>query len=613
VRHVVNCSIVGLACAGCLLACGQKHGDKSGTGASVEPDGGQAPVPASSVQVDHGELDTKAPDGSARLAAIAIASTIYKSPNTGARKLGYVRLGGMVRRDPDPEKGSGCKGDFYRVYPAGYACTDEFTTDLELPLVRAAARRADLRRPLPYRYGFVRATAPQYLRIPTRVEQERSEFQLAEHLAWYREHEKEVQAAVLGANDVPLDRRGIAIPGGKPTSDLKLSTAMSLDELFGSDEPNARVPFWLEAGKRSIPNVSAFAVPDFAIFADRIRRKTGLSLVGAFEAADGDFRRRFAIAVDLRLIPATKIKPDTGSPFHGIEVTDSVALPLAWVLSEGTKSFKLIKGKDESREAEELPRRVVVPLSGTARIKAGQRFYQTLKDPTRWLRASDIAIASASTEYPEPALKGEKWIDVSLRQQTLVLYEGKKPVYATLVSTGRDGLGDPKTTLSTPQGSFRLKSKHIAAAMDSEENSAVSGGTRTGAGGSAASEDSKSTTARLLAAEKANSRLDAADQRRLANIKKGRDPEYGVTRRRGSLGFELRDVPWIQYFASGYALHGAYWHDVFGMPRSHGCINLAPIDARFVFMWTDPPVPDGWHGINVGSEMGEGTAVIVRE
>jgi lipoprotein-anchoring transpeptidase ErfK/SrfK len=107
--------------------------------------------------------------------------------------------------------------------------------------------------------------------------------------------------------------------------------------------------------------------------------------------------------------------------------------------------------------------------------------------------------------------------------------------------------------------------------------------------------------------------LDEDDKRRLINIDKGRDPEYGITVRRGAAGFELRDVPWIQYFASGYALHGAYWHDVFGVPRSHGCVNLAPIDARVVFRWTDPPVPEGWHGINVGSEMGEGTAVIIRE
>jgi lipoprotein-anchoring transpeptidase ErfK/SrfK len=284
------------------------------------------------------------------------------------------------------------------------------------------------------------------------------------------------------------------------------------------------------------------------------------------------------------------------------------------VLTEGCKSYKLIKGKDEVREAEDVPKRVIVPLSGTARIKAGHRFYQTRKDPTRWLRADMLGIVAPPETWPDPAEKGEKWIDVSLRQQVLVLYEGKRPTYATLVSTGRDRLGDPKTTLSTPQGSFRIRSKHIAAAMDSEENSAVAGGTRAGgAGSSNGDESSKATSARLLAAEREGTKLSAEDQRRLLNVKKGRDPEYGVTRRRGSLGFELRDVPWIQYFASGYALHGAYWHDVFGIPRSHGCINLAPIDARYLFFWTDPPVPDGWHGINVGAEMGEGTQVIIRE
>jgi lipoprotein-anchoring transpeptidase ErfK/SrfK len=573
------------------------------------------PAPASSVQVDHGELDTRSPAGAAELAATQIAGTVYKAANTSSRKLGYVRLGGKIRRDPDPlDKGGGCKGDWYRVYPTGFACTDEFTSDMELPLVRAASKRPELSRPLPYRYGFVRATAPQYLRIPTHAEQERSEFQLREHLAWYAEHEKEVQNVVLGANDVPLDQRGVAIPGAKEPTDRKPSTQMSLSELLGAEGPEPAIPFWLEGGKRLIPNVSAFGVPDYAVFADRVRRKTGLSFVGAFDSNDGDNRRKFAIAVDLRLIPASKIKPDTGSAFHGVEITEQMPLPIAWVLNEGTKSYKLIKGKDEVREADELPKRVIIPLSGMARIKAGRRYYQTRKDPTRWLRADTLGIVAPPETLPEPAAKGEKWIDVSLRQQTLVLYEGKRPVYATLVSTGRDGLGDPKTTLSTPQGSFRIRSKHIAAAMDSEENSAVAGGTRAGSGGgSGGGEASKSTADRVLAAEREGKKLSADDQRRLLNVKKGRDPEYGVTRRRGSLGFELRDVPWIQYFASGYALHGAYWHDVFGIPRSHGCINLAPVDARYLFFWTDPPVPDGWHGINVGSEMGEGTALVIRE
>ena len=60
--------------------------------------------------------------------------------------------------------------------------------------------------------------------------------------------------------------------------------------------------------------------------------------------------------------------------------------------------------------------------------------------------------------------------------------------------------------------------------------------------------------------------------------------------------FELRDIPYMQYFESGYALHAAYEPDDFGTPRSHGCINLAPEDARRLF-FTEPTLPDGWHSV----------------
>jgi lipoprotein-anchoring transpeptidase ErfK/SrfK len=56
-------------------------------------------------------------------------------------------------------------------------------------------------------------------------------------------------------------------------------------------------------------------------------------------------------------------------------------------------------------------------------------------------------------------------------------------------------------------------------------------------------------------------------------------------------------VPYIQYFQDGYALHAAYWHDQFGQPKSHGCINLAPLDARWLFFFTKPDLPLGWHGV----------------
>jgi hypothetical protein len=567
-------------------------------------------APISSIVVDHGELDTRAPSDAPKLASTIIATTIYKLPNFDSRKLGYLRLGGVLQRDRDPVPGSGCKGKWYRVYPMGHVCTDEATTNIDDPLVRASQRRPDLKKPLPYRYGFVRATAPQYLRVPSRAEQTKSEFKLDEHLSWYEENKAEVMKVEIGANDVPLDARGIPVLGLKPAAGFRPSTELSLIELFGGQTAHAAPPFWLDGG-RKIPNVSGFDVPEYAIFADRVRRKTGLSFVGAFEVEDAGMRRGFGITVDLRLIPTTKVKPDTGSPFHGIELKD-IPLPFAWVVKRDSTTFKLIKGKDEARPAEPLPRRAIVPLTGKARIEAGARFYQTLKDKTRWLRADDIGVVMSPPTFPDFAEKGEKWIDISLRQQTLVLYEGKKPIYATLVSTGRDRLGDPKETLATPQGTFRLRSKHIAAAMDSYENSAVAGGTRANTG-NVQSASAAATIERLKAAEAGGEKLNEEDQRRLLNVSKGRDPEYGVTKRRGSDNFELRDVPWIQYFASGYAIHGSYWHDVFGIPRSHGCVNLSPIDARVVFAWTDPPVPDGWHGINVGADMGEGTTVHVRE
>ena len=567
-------------------------------------------IPAPVTTVDHGELDTQAPKDAPKIGSLVIAATVYKLPDTASRRLGYVRLGGSVPRDPEPVAGKGCKGKWYRVYPMGHVCSDEASIDMNDPLLRAASRRPDLSKPLPYKYGFVRATSPQYLKVPSKSEQEKSEFKLAEHLEWFEQNRAEVQKVVLGSNDIPLDPRGTALPGGKAPQGFRLSTELSENELFGGQGPGDGVPWWLEGG-RQIPNVSGFDVPEYAIFADRVRRKTGLSLVGAFNTESAGLSRRFAVTVDMRLIPTTKLKPDTGSPFHGLVLTAKLQLPVGWVNTQDARTYKLLKGKDEARADETLPFRAVVPLSGKARIKAGERFYQTLKDKTVWIRGRDLAVAEAPSVLPAPAEKGEKWLDISLTQQTLVLYEGKKAVYATLVSTGRDKLGDPKTTLATPRGSFRLTSKHIAAAMDSEENSTVAGGTR--AHSAPSSGASAATTLRLKAAEAKGVKLDEDDARRLLNIKKGRDPEYGITMRRGASDFELRDVPWIQYFAAGYALHGAYWHDVFGTARSHGCVNLAPIDGRYVFSWTDPPVPPGWHGINVGSDMGEGTAVEIRE
>jgi lipoprotein-anchoring transpeptidase ErfK/SrfK len=58
--------------------------------------------------------------------------------------------------------------------------------------------------------------------------------------------------------------------------------------------------------------------------------------------------------------------------------------------------------------------------------------------------------------------------------------------------------------------------------------------------------------------------------------------------------FDLPGVPWINYITEdGLAFHGTYWHNDFGKPRSHGCINLTPQAARWLYRWTHPVVrPD---------------------
>ena len=77
----------------------------------------------------------------------------------------------------------------------------------------------------------------------------------------------------------------------------------------------------------------------------------------------------------------------------------------------------------------------------------------------------------------------------------------------------------------------------------------------------------------------------------------------------GAESYSIEDVPWTMYFEGSYALHAAFWHDRFGRPRSHGCVNLAPADARWIFMWSEPALPPGWHGIS--SDRGEGGFVYV--
>ncbi len=52
-------------------------------------------------------------------------------------------------------------------------------------------------------------------------------------------------------------------------------------------------------------------------------------------------------------------------------------------------------------------------------------------------------------------------------------------------------------------------------------------------------------------------------------------------------GYRLPNVPYVMYFHRGYALHGTYWHNNFGRPMSHGCVNLPTSVAEWLYQWAD--------------------------
>ncbi len=67
------------------------------------------------------------------------------------------------------------------------------------------------------------------------------------------------------------------------------------------------------------------------------------------------------------------------------------------------------------------------------------------------------------------------------------------------------------------------------------------------------------------------------------------------TRMRGP-GYDLPGVPYTMYFYRGYAIHGTYWHNNFGQPMSHGCVNMRTQDAAWLFNWASigTPVVTHW-------------------
>ena len=441
------------------------------------------------------------PPAATRLFAKGLRAWVFATPSAAALKLGYLRAGASSQTTAKPAGFDGCPGGWYRVEPEGFVCAGPTATlDARDPAVIATqGTRPDLSRRLPYIYGTVRKPGPIYGRVPSAAELAQAEPDLAERMGAWLAADGEI-----GAGYAPQVWLAAAAPG---VSAAQAWAAQSSDPL----------PPYLELAGRSATQ---------APVVERMKPKVGYSLLETFLSAG----RRYGVTSDLTLVPIDRLRPIQGSSFHGVEIGKEIMLPFAFVRSPDAKYWEYDKRARKFREAEAAEYRAAVHLTGKQQFFHGRLHFEV--DGGKWLSDQDASRIDPAKRMPAWGKNGEKWLDINVTKQTLVAYDGEKPVYATLISSGEAGLGDPEHTTATKRGIFRIHTKHLSTTMASDE--------------------------------------------------------VGEE-------FELRDVPYVQYFEDGYALHGAYWHDRFGVPKSHGCINLAPEDARRLFFFTEPEVPRSWH------------------
>jgi len=235
--------------------------------------------------------------------------------------------------------------------------------------------------------------------------------------------------------------------------------------------------------------------------------------------------RAFVRTVRGAFVPAGALAAVGAPAAPGTSLDPALALPLGIVYRGSAKRLMRDAESGKWLPGAPLPRYAQVPLTGARVRHEGQDYLQARSGEL----VSELHLRVARRgDRPPLVPRRARWVHVRLEDQTLVAYDGDRPVFATLVATGKDGF-------PTPQGLFRVHAKHVSTTMD----------------GLAGSDDV----------------------------------------------YSIEDVPWTMYFQGSYALHAAFWHDRLGAVRSHGCVNLSPEDARWLFRWTTPSLPAGWHGV----------------
>lgn len=261
--------------------------------------------------------------------------------------------------------------------------------------------------------------------------------------------------------------------------------------------------------------------------------------------------RSWLLTWDRGIVPKDKVRMFPDSDFQGVALDEEQRLPMAFFRDKPRPQYRRSDGKFV-RTDKAWPRLSRVALTGAEATIGAKRYLETKEGV--WCDAQDATVAR---RRPVPLIVQQKrglrtWLDISILGGVLVAYEYDTPVYATLISPGRGGIPHPPhptlDTASTPLGTFAVVGKFLTATMVSGSNSA------------------------LVHAE----------------------------------------VNYTQNFSGPYALHGAYWHDRWGEKMSGGCVNLAPIDARRIFAWTEPRLPEGWHGMRTAEGFGDMTVVSLR-
>jgi hypothetical protein len=480
-----------------------------------------------------------------------LSDTEFPGDKKGDREVKVVRLGSLRYGEKvpvvslDTQKKSNCSEGWYALLAGGYVCGKYVTSDLEHPKVKIA-QPPDLEGPLPYAYGVnLFNGTPLYRQIPSHAQRRRLEPWL------FRPRKAKVvddgtSAAVRGQNP---DENAYA-PAG--------ATAGVADGGNGGGDgsgDDTDVPWWeREMPDGGPPQITLEDLQESGPIVRRMVKGFYLSLDHELVAAGWKWWK----TVSGLSTPAERIliqKPPTD--FHGVWLGRDDAtfptknhpsrridnLPVAFVMAYHAKRWGLDESRKHASAMEgELDHFDAIGLTGqTARITAVD-YWET--DEGWWLRSSDFTRTDPGAP-PDKLGEHEKWIDVNLKRQTLVAFEGATPVFATVFSSGRN-------EHETVPGVFRIREKHISATMDGDAELATDG------------------------------------------------------------PYSIEDVPYIEYFNGSYALHGAFWHAEFGHVKSHGCVNLAPWDAKSLFGWSDPQIPEGWHAVFATRDR-PGTRVIVHD